>query len=76
MPLEDLFPADFGEELYAEFPPSTQADIGWGGSFQKYVDDLYTEGLIDTTSYVNSRSKSICCCNTNLESARSILRPP
>jgi hypothetical protein len=54
IPLDDLFPVDFEEQMYAEFPPSTQGAVGWGGVFQKYVDHLYTKGLIDTTAYVHA----------------------
>jgi hypothetical protein len=50
--LEDLFPEDFKEEMYTDFPPSTQDGFGWGGSFQKYIDHLFDKGLIESSTYV------------------------
>jgi hypothetical protein len=51
-----MFPTDFDEVLYADFPPSTQGQLGWGGHFQKYVDGLYAKQLIDTPSCVKTPS--------------------
>jgi hypothetical protein len=53
IPLQDLFPVNFKEELYAGFPVSTEDGFGWGGSFQKYVDRLYDKDLIGPLRYVN-----------------------
>jgi len=52
--LEDLFPLDFKQELFADFPPSTQDNYGWGGSFQKYVDRLFDKDLIKFSEYVDT----------------------
>jgi hypothetical protein len=60
--LKDLFPADFEEEIYADFPPSTQA-AGWGASFQDYMDNLYERDIID--SYVNALSVRMQGANTD-----------
>jgi hypothetical protein len=54
MSIEDLFPVDFDEVLYANFPPSTQGSTGGGGSFQTYVDNLFVKGLIESQPYVDS----------------------
>lgn len=53
-PIEHLFPVDFDKKLYAKFPLSSQGTTGWGGAFQKYVDHLYDNKLVDTESCVNS----------------------
>ena len=52
--IEDLFPVDFDEVLYGNFPPSTQGSTGWGGSFQTYVDNLFEKGLIESQPCVDS----------------------
>ncbi len=52
--VEDLFPMDFDEVLYANFPSSTQGSTGWGGSFQTYVDNLFENGLIESQPCVDS----------------------
>lgn len=52
--VEDLFPVNFDEELYPNFPQSTQGSTGWGGSFQTYVDNLFEMGLIASQPCVDS----------------------
>ncbi len=47
IPLKDLFPAELAEEVYADFPPSTQEGFGWGGSFQTFMDNLYDKGVVE-----------------------------
>lgn len=47
MPLKHLFPADIDEEIYADFPPSTQDGIGWGKLFQDYMDSLYENKRVE-----------------------------
>jgi hypothetical protein len=47
MPLKHLFPADIGEDIYADFPPSTQDGIGWGKLFQDYMDSLYENKKVE-----------------------------
>jgi hypothetical protein len=56
IPLQNLFPVDLDEEVYADFPPSTQESVGWGRAFQTYVDGLYEKDLLDTPECVISSS--------------------
>ncbi|PBP22651.1 hypothetical protein BUE80_DR006640 [Diplocarpon rosae] len=39
-PLESLFPAHYDESLYADFPPASQSNIGWGQQLQIFLDNL------------------------------------
>ncbi|EKD13605.1 uncharacterized protein L3040_009015 [Drepanopeziza brunnea f. sp. 'multigermtubi'] len=41
-PLESLFPLNYDESLYADFPESSQGNAGWGLQFQQYMDSLLT----------------------------------
>ncbi|KAI9053396.1 hypothetical protein LZ554_002355 [Drepanopeziza brunnea f. sp. 'monogermtubi'] len=41
-PLESLFPLNYDESLYADFPESSQGNSGWGQLFQQYMDSLLT----------------------------------
>jgi hypothetical protein len=50
IPLQEMFPVDCEEELYLNFPASTQDNTGWGGAFQTYVDDLFGKGLVPIPS--------------------------
>lgn len=76
MELGDLFPADCKEEVYADFPPSTQDKTGWGGSFQNYVDILFTKGLIEAPTCVNAFPILIRCSNTGVDLVLSGSRQP
>ncbi|KAK6587347.1 hypothetical protein PZA11_000637 [Diplocarpon coronariae] len=39
-PLVSLFPIDYNESLYADFPPASQSNIGWGQRLQNFLDNL------------------------------------
>ncbi|PBP26451.1 hypothetical protein BUE80_DR002771 [Diplocarpon rosae] len=39
-PLESLFPVHYDESLYADFPPASQSNIGWGQQLQIFLDNL------------------------------------
>lgn len=38
LPLAVLFPTNYDEKLYNDFPPSTQGNTSWGALFDNYVD--------------------------------------
>ena len=48
IPLQDLFPEDFGEEVYADFPPATQDGKGWSSSLHTYMENLYDNQIVET----------------------------
>lgn len=48
-PVADLFPVDYDEQVYWDFPPSTQKNVGWFKGFQDYLDAL-TERLSSQSS--------------------------
>lgn len=39
--LDVFFPEEYDGTVYADFPPSTQGDVGWNKLFQEYMDRLY-----------------------------------
>lgn len=44
--LKEMFPSHFDEEVYADFPPSTQNNNGWAAQFEDYVDNLFNKRIV------------------------------